>query len=78
MFMTDLAGVITSWNPGIERILGYTEDEFIGQHSSCIFTLEDRKNKQSEGEMETALKTEQAMDIRWHLKKTTPSSWQRE
>ncbi len=27
----DLAGIITSWNPGAERIYGYTEREAIGQ-----------------------------------------------
>jgi PAS domain S-box-containing protein len=36
----DLDGVITSWNRGAERILGYTADEVIGQHISIIMPPE--------------------------------------
>ena len=30
IFMTDADGVVISWNPGVERLLGYTENEIIG------------------------------------------------
>jgi PAS domain S-box-containing protein len=39
-----LDGIITSWNRGAERVLGYTADEMIGQHVSKIMppdVLED-------------------------------------
>ena len=39
-----LDGVITSWNRGAERVLGYTADEVIGQHVSMLMppdALED-------------------------------------
>ena len=36
----DLDGVITSWNRGAERILGYTAEEVIGQHVSMIMPPE--------------------------------------
>ncbi len=35
-----LDGVITSWNPAAERMLGYTEDEAVGQHISLTIPPE--------------------------------------
>ena len=34
--MTDLAGVVLSWNPAAARILGYTSDEMVGQNVNRI------------------------------------------
>jgi PAS domain S-box-containing protein len=39
----DLDGLVTSWNEGARRILGWTEEEMIGQPASVFFTLEDRQ-----------------------------------
>jgi PAS domain S-box-containing protein len=36
----DLEGVLTSWNKGAERVLGYTADEVIGRHVSIIMPPE--------------------------------------
>ena len=38
MFMLDSQGTITSWNAGVEHMLGYSEKEWVGQHASVIFT----------------------------------------
>ncbi|HLP26850.1 MAG TPA: PAS domain S-box protein [Acidobacteriota bacterium] len=32
-----LDGIITSWNPGAERMFGYTASEAVGQHVSILF-----------------------------------------
>jgi PAS domain S-box-containing protein len=37
-----LDGVITSWNPGAERLFGYTAEEARGQHISLIIPLNRR------------------------------------
>src|ERR1700752_4973645 len=40
IFMLDEEGYVASWNPGAERIKGYTAEEIIGQHFSCFYTPE--------------------------------------
>src|SRR5579872_3742216 len=42
IFMLDEEGRVVSWNPGAERIKGYSADEIIGQHFSRFYTDEDR------------------------------------
>lgn len=41
VFVVDLNGNIASWNPGVEKLLGYGENEFIAKKASIIFTPED-------------------------------------
>ncbi len=41
-----LDGVIRSWNPGAERLLGYTAEEMIGQSVSLLLP-EDRKEEEA-------------------------------
>jgi PAS domain S-box-containing protein len=42
IYMLDPSGHVVSWNPGAEKIKGYTAEEIIGQHFSCFYTDEDR------------------------------------
>jgi len=41
IFMLDPEGIISNWNPGAERLKGYTEKEIVGQHFSRFYTPED-------------------------------------
>ncbi|HWP32994.1 MAG TPA: SpoIIE family protein phosphatase [Solirubrobacterales bacterium] len=41
----DLEGYLTSWNPGAERIYGYTEEEAVGRHISLLVPA-DHKNEE--------------------------------
>lgn len=34
---TDLAGYVTSWNKGAERLYGYRSDEIVGKHISIVY-----------------------------------------
>jgi PAS domain S-box-containing protein len=36
-------GLITTWNPGVERVKGYRAEEFIGQPFDMLFMPEDRQ-----------------------------------
>ena len=69
MFMLDPQGMITSWNAGVQHLLGYSENEWIGQHASIIFTPAEKAVEVCESEMQVALKTGSATDIRWHRHK---------
>lgn len=43
IFMLDPTGNVISWNPGAERIKGYTSEEIVGQHFSRFYTEDDRQ-----------------------------------
>jgi PAS domain S-box-containing protein len=39
--LLDPSGVVINWNPGAERLKGYTADEILGQHFSKFYTREE-------------------------------------
>jgi PAS domain-containing protein len=43
IFILDPDGKIVSWNPGAQRLKGYTPDEILGQHFSIFYPEEDRQ-----------------------------------
>jgi PAS domain-containing protein len=53
IFMLDAAGNVVSWNPGAEKIKGYSSAEILGQHFSRFYTEDDRQK----GVPRTALAT---------------------
>jgi PAS domain S-box-containing protein len=69
IFTTDAEGRIVTWNPGAERTFGFTEAEAVGQHTTFIFTPEDRERGAPEEEMRQAREAGRAADERWHLHK---------
>lgn len=42
IYMLDPAGHVATWNPGAQRLKGYTAEEVIGEHFSRFYTDEDR------------------------------------
>src|SRR5689334_6561155 len=75
IFLTDTESRIINWNRGAERILGYREDEVLGQSAFMIFTPEDRAANVPEREMETAVATGRAEDERWHIRRDRTRFW---
>ncbi|HVK53783.1 MAG TPA: diguanylate cyclase [Burkholderiales bacterium] len=71
----DNDGVVTSWNPGAEKILGYAPDEIVGQSGSTIFTEEDRKENAPQKEFEAAMESGRGADDRWHVRKDGSRFW---
>jgi PAS domain S-box-containing protein len=69
MFTMDPDGILRSWNAGVERLLGYSEQEWIGQPAGIIFTPAEKAMEVCEAEMRKALDAGSATDIRWHRRK---------
>ncbi|MFC7738624.1 PAS domain S-box protein [Roseomonas sp. GCM10028921] len=75
IFTTDLAGVITSWNSAAERVMGWSEDEAVGQNACMILTPEDRAKDACDLERAQARDTGHATDERWLLRKDGTRFW---
>jgi PAS domain S-box-containing protein len=75
IFTTDCEGIVTTWNRGAERILGYAENEIVGCNADILFTPEDRARGDAQREIKTALKTGRAGDDRWHMRKDGSRFW---
>jgi PAS domain S-box-containing protein len=56
IYMLDPDGYVTNWNPGAQRIKGYTPEEIIGQHFSKFYTEQDRARGLPEDSLESARK----------------------
>jgi PAS domain S-box-containing protein len=69
VFAIDPSGIILSWNAGVQQILGYSEDEWIGRHASIIFTPGDRAQEICLAELNLAAEKGSSADIRWHVRK---------
>ena len=75
IFMLDPEGQVSSWNPGAERIKGYTADQIIGQHFSRFYTPEDRKAGVPKNALETARETGRYEAEGWRMRKDGSRFW---
>jgi PAS domain S-box-containing protein len=71
----DLDGLVTSWNEGAYRILGWTADEMIGNPATIFFVQEDREKGVPQREMSAVLSIGKGNDERWHLRKDGTTFW---
>ena len=69
MVLLDAEGIITAWNIGAERVLGYAEAEAVGHSVGLIFTPEDRAAGAHHRERADAARDGRTEDARWHLRK---------
>ena len=75
VFMLDPQRTLTTWNPGVERIFGYSEEEWIGQSGDIIFNEEDRAKSGCQQEQAQAETHGRAQDDRWHVRKDGSLFW---
>jgi len=69
LIMLDPKACVVTWNRGATQLLGYTEEEALGQHFEFIFTPEDRACNVPYAEVANAVSQGYAYDDRWHLRK---------
>ena len=56
-------------------MLGYTEEDLIGQSGAILFTPEDRENGEVERELDLARRDGRTEQERWHLRKDASRFW---
>lgn len=75
IFTTDVDGIVTSWNPGAQRIFGFAESEIIGREADLLWTPEDREKSAPQVEMTAATERGWAEDERWHIRRDGTRFW---
>ncbi|MGZ8344531.1 MAG: PAS domain S-box protein [Allosphingosinicella sp.] len=69
IFMVDRDGCVTTWNAGAERILGWPEDEIIGENCSKFYPGEDASNGKCDAYLARALAEGRFTDETWTIRK---------
>src|SRR5690349_8695938 len=75
VFLIDREGRNLTWGVGVERLLGYKSEEFIGRHTREIFVPEDRAAGVPERELAFAAEHGAASDERWLQRKDGSRFW---
>src|SRR5437588_8283094 len=75
IFTLDTEGFITSWNPGAERLKGYTRDEILGQHFSRFYPPEDIERGKPEHLLAIAVAQGSVEDEGWRVRKDGTRFW---
>lgn len=75
LVLLDHDGALLCWNPGAERLFGFSAPEIIGQHFSRFFTPEDIRSGQPEYELKTALSAGRFDSARWQIRKDGSRFW---
>lgn len=75
IFMLDKDGLIVSWNPGAERILGYSKEDILGKPIALLFTPEDRERDEPARKLNQAICEGRSEDDSWRVRKDGQRFW---
>ena len=75
IFLLDRQGNIVSWNPGAERIKGYSAPEILGKHFSVFYPQEALERGWPQRELELASKEGRVEDEGWRVRKDGSFFW---
>ena len=75
IFMLDPEGRVASWNPGAQRIKGYSAEEIIGEHFSRFYPHEERIAGAPMRALRTAAETGRFSAEGWRIRKDGSRFW---
>ena len=75
IYMLDPAGMMTSWNPGAQRSMGYEAGEILGRHFSQFHTEEDRAADKPRNALAQAAEKGSFQDEGWRVRKDGSRFW---
>jgi len=75
IFILDPNGNVATWNPGAERIKGYTAPQIIGKHFSVFYPPEDAASGKCELELEIATREGRFEEEGWRVRKGGARLW---
>jgi PAS domain S-box-containing protein len=75
VLMLDPDGYLISWNEGAERIQGYTADEILGSHFSCLYPAEAIARDLPRKELAQAAAAGHLESEGWRLRKDGSPFW---
>src|SRR5918993_262643 len=75
MLFLDPDGVVRFWNPGAEKIFGYSPADAIGRHYNFLFTEEDCRAGVPDAELRATTETGKASSTRWLVRQSGTRFW---
>lgn len=69
IFMVDLEGRVTTWNSGAERMLGWCEDEIVGEPFSRFYPPDEAGSGKPGADLERALTEGRFSEEMWKVRK---------
>ena len=75
IYLLDPDGCITTWNPGAERIKGYSAEEILGLHFSRFFTQEDIDRGRPAELLDLAKARGRIEEEGWRVRKDSERFW---
>lgn len=71
----DSEGKVTNWNKGVERIIGYSEDDIILNNFRVLYSEYDQEKNIPQTDLDTALECGRAENEGWRIKKDGSLFW---
>jgi formate hydrogenlyase transcriptional activator len=75
IFMLDPGGKIVTWNPGAQRLKGYSAEEIAGRYFSLFYPQEDVERKKPAHELAVAAREGRCEDEGWRIRKDGSRFW---